>query len=289
MPQIDSINPSGPQPDAGGGGGGTDIVSAIVGAAAMAYSAYQARKAGQEANAANRSLAEYSYAQDQLQWDRSNEYNSPAAQMARLKEAGLNPNLIYGGGSGGAAGTASSSSPKFNAPTINAVPTGIPGQIPQMLMLHQDLQLKQAQIDNVKSHTDNVMQDTVNKSLSPGKIIAQTSNLEQDLYQKKGLAPYQLEAAKHGTVKAETEALQGWKKLGLMTQEEQMNALRVDAMKRNLKSIDLENEKRHADVIFKQKENELRAAGITSSDHPALRVLIRLLTTQGLMPSEMKP
>lgn len=29
-------------------------------------------------------------------WEKNNAYNSPAAQMARYKEAGLNPNLIYG-------------------------------------------------------------------------------------------------------------------------------------------------------------------------------------------------
>ena len=32
-------------------------------------------------------------------------YNHPAAQMARLQEAGLNPNLIYGSSPSGAAGT----------------------------------------------------------------------------------------------------------------------------------------------------------------------------------------
>ena len=31
-------------------------------------------------------------------WARTNEYNSPLQQMARLKEAGLSPHLIYGGG-----------------------------------------------------------------------------------------------------------------------------------------------------------------------------------------------
>lgn len=30
-------------------------------------------------------------------WERQAEYNSPTAQMARLSEAGLNPNLVYGG------------------------------------------------------------------------------------------------------------------------------------------------------------------------------------------------
>lgn len=40
------------------------------------------------------------------QWNRQNEYNHPLQQMSRLKEAGLNPHLIYGSNAGGAAGTA---------------------------------------------------------------------------------------------------------------------------------------------------------------------------------------
>lgn len=42
-----------------------------------------------------------------------NEYNKPANQMARLREAGLNPNLVYGGSSGSVAGNLST------APTGN--------------------------------------------------------------------------------------------------------------------------------------------------------------------------
>lgn len=43
-------------------------------------------------------------------WRMQNEYNHPRAQMQRLSEAGLNPALIYGSGSGGAAGNAGSPS-----------------------------------------------------------------------------------------------------------------------------------------------------------------------------------
>lgn len=35
------------------------------------------------------------------QWQRENYYNSPAAQMARLRQAGLNPDLMYGQGTTG--------------------------------------------------------------------------------------------------------------------------------------------------------------------------------------------
>lgn len=37
-------------------------------------------------------------------WQLNNDYNSPAAQMQRLKAAGLNPDLMYGQNSGGASG-----------------------------------------------------------------------------------------------------------------------------------------------------------------------------------------
>lgn len=51
-------------------------------------------------------------------WNRQNEYNSPAAQMKRFSEAGLNPNLIYGQGNAGNA----SSAPEMvtpNAPELS--------------------------------------------------------------------------------------------------------------------------------------------------------------------------
>ena len=44
-------------------------------------------------------------------WNMQNEYNSPKNVMARYKEAGLNPNLIYGNGTNASAGTVRSSSP----------------------------------------------------------------------------------------------------------------------------------------------------------------------------------
>lgn len=45
-------------------------------------------------------------------WNRQNVYNSPVEQMRRLKEAGLNPNLMYGQGNVGNA----SGAPEFSAP-----------------------------------------------------------------------------------------------------------------------------------------------------------------------------
>lgn len=45
------------------------------------------------------SSSDYAYNQSIDAMKYQNEYNTPVNQMARLKEAGLNPNLVYGSGS----------------------------------------------------------------------------------------------------------------------------------------------------------------------------------------------
>lgn len=51
-----------------------------------------------QANKANMELAQYQYEKNLEMWNRQNEYNTPAAQVARLREAGLNPVLAMSGG-----------------------------------------------------------------------------------------------------------------------------------------------------------------------------------------------
>lgn len=56
-------------------------------------------------NRSNKKLAQYSFNKNLDMWEKQNEYNSPKNQMKRLKEAGLNPHLIYGKGTVGNAQT----------------------------------------------------------------------------------------------------------------------------------------------------------------------------------------
>lgn len=62
-------------------------------------------------NKANKiaSSREYAYTLDM--WNRTNEYNTPANQMKRYEEAGLNPNLIYGQSNTTSAGSTPSVQP----------------------------------------------------------------------------------------------------------------------------------------------------------------------------------
>ncbi|MFV1885011.1 MAG: hypothetical protein ACMZ7B_11025 [Balneola sp.] len=61
---------------------------------------------------ANRELAEYQFSKNLEMWHLQNQYNSPAEQMQRFQNAGLNPNLIYGQGTPGNANSA----PQYQAP-----------------------------------------------------------------------------------------------------------------------------------------------------------------------------
>lgn len=94
---------------------------------------------------ANKQMAQFQYSKDLEMWNRQNEYNTPEAQMLRYKEAGLNPNLIYGQGSSGNATVM----PKYNAPTLQYNYKAM--EIPEMIGRYQDVAMKQAQIDNQRA------------------------------------------------------------------------------------------------------------------------------------------
>lgn len=111
----------------------------------------QARENIENQQRANMEMAKYSYSRDLEQWNRGNVYNSPQAQMERLKAAGLNPNLVYGSGS--AAGSSAGQLPKFQAPTVDYshVPPFQPGAaIGGAISQFQDYIVKNAQVDNLR-------------------------------------------------------------------------------------------------------------------------------------------
>ncbi|WNK13148.1 MAG: DNA pilot protein [Microvirus sp.] len=113
-------------------------------------------------NQANRELAEYSYSKDLEMWNRGNVYNSPTAQMERLKTAGLNPNLVYGNG---AVGNTAGNLPKYNAPTMN-YSYRPPVDPLAMIGAYQNFKIQNAQYDNLKAQNDVIKQEGISKRIS---------------------------------------------------------------------------------------------------------------------------
>lgn len=95
-------------------------------------------------------------------WHLQNQYNSPEQQMGRLKAAGLNPNLVYGQSSGAASGQASPvSTPdvqntQFRDPQIGGA---VSSAGLAYLSAITDLEIKQAQVDNLRATNQVIKQE----------------------------------------------------------------------------------------------------------------------------------
>lgn len=95
-------------------------------------------------------------------WNRTNEYNSPAQQVARLREAGLNP-LYYGLDGSSANGFQSAEALGYDRASANAfenpLSAGLKGAVSGLDAFNsarsaqKDIELKNAQIDKIKSDT----------------------------------------------------------------------------------------------------------------------------------------
>lgn len=94
-------------------------------------------------NAINRSENKKAYERNLAMWNMENEYNHPVQQMARLREAGLNPNLVYGSGATTLAASTKSAQPaNVSFPQLDAL---------QMMNAYQDLKQKDAMTENIKA------------------------------------------------------------------------------------------------------------------------------------------
>lgn len=122
-------------------------------------------------------------------------YNSPVEQMKRLKEAGLNPAMLYG--QSGATGTMSDvQAPQANVSTND----GVSGMGIQLMMAQKQMQLIDSQINKnnveanktqgvdtelVSVNVKNVMQDTNNKGVLQRLTSLQADYQEvENMYQK---------------------------------------------------------------------------------------------------------
>lgn len=151
------------------------LLSGVANGISSIFTARENRKAQREANSANMELAKYQNEanvnlwreQNEAsikQWERNNKYNTPEAQLARYRDAGLNPMLIYGSGSS-VAGNSSSPANIGSAPHLERAemkPVTMPN-IPfgdyigdayrlymQQKQLNQSLDVAKAQAENTR-------------------------------------------------------------------------------------------------------------------------------------------
>lgn len=156
-------------------GAGADIGGQLISAASQAAQNKKARKWQLKMYEVQR--------MDALKdWTMQNEYNSPAAQMQRLKMAGLNPNLVYGNGATTTAGAPRSSDAGNWNPQAPQIDLG--GAFGTGLSAYYDTQIKEAQTDNLKAQNTVLLQEGL---LKAAQVLDVTASSEQRRQTTKGM------------------------------------------------------------------------------------------------------
>jgi hypothetical protein len=117
-------------------------------------------------------------AHDINMWDMTNAYNDPKAQMERLRNAGLNPNLVYGGSSGQTAGTANSL-PGAKSPDIKDINPS------NQMMQYIGMKNTEAQTDNLRTQNGVLTADKILKTAQASTELSKQTDLNASAEYKK--------------------------------------------------------------------------------------------------------
>lgn len=239
----------------------------LLGTAANAVSTGKTNKKSREWNEMMYNRQRYDARQ---QWHMQNEYNSPAAQMKRLQEAGLNPNLVYGTGSA-----------TQNAPSIDSAsaPTWSP-RAPQIeasapIAAYFDTQLRQAQTDNTKAQNTILTNQAL---LQIGELAAldMKNSLSRATYGNTlELANEQLRQMKSRTHLLDIDAT--YAEQGKNVDIEHKRGL-AEKIWQDLDEQKLRMKGMSQDQKIKQFEIELRKNGINPNDPIYMRMIGRIIS-----------
>lgn len=173
-------------------------------------------------NKANMELAKYqnewqaqenekAYQRNLQMWNLQNEYNSPTQQMARLRSAGLNPNLVYGSG---VTGNSAGSTPQYQPADIKRAELspyrgwnqGLSDAVSNFLAFRSN----RAQVENMEAQNSLIRQQTATEATRQANIAASTARSEFDLSQANRLKDVSVSMAEAQMSKAQHDASTAW-------------------------------------------------------------------------------
>lgn len=271
--------------------------------------------------ALNKKQNQKAYEQNLEMWHKQNLYNHPTQQMQRLKEAGLNPNLVYGSGTSTLAGSGPT-----KQPTQANINTGLDAI--SKLGQYQNIQLTKAQTDNVQAETANKLTENTNKTLQQAILRKEAEKMGIDIEFLQAVNPTRAEMLKQQLIsEKETtfgKQLENQKNYVLNPMQIQGETLRQrnlqadyelkgkeiklrgedinfrkkqitnEGLKASLNRLDIhgkrtENQIKQENLFFEKFKNELAKANVTTSDNIAIRGLMHLQEKFGLTDEQMYP
>lgn len=237
-------------------------------------------------------------------WMMQNEYNHPSSQMARLREANLNPNLVYGNGvttEGGNIRSSDTGSWKPDTPRFD------PSVASDSLMNYMDTQVKQAQIDNLRTANTVQLEDAALKRAQTANTNVNTANTAQttarskfDLELASDLRETSVEAAKASLKKTQADTK------FTLDQNERAQALQANTLQQGLENILTSRmnravsaeQKKHIqaqidsvkkDIELKQLDINLKKSGVQPGDALWQRVMAQYLSGNKRLLNKIVP
>jgi len=216
------------------------------------------------------------------QWNRQNAYNAPKAQMQRFKEAGLNPNLIYGRGDSGQAGPAPT--PEFKSPEVGRYVSQA-GAVSASAIY--DMELKKAQSDNLRAQNEVIKQEAALKAVQIADIATGTQRKKFDLDFETEMRTISADARKAAlhNLKVETDVMQARNLREAVSLASNVNEAseRVKTMQlgRDFTALDMKRLSENISLLKQQGvlndlDIALRRAGVQPNDELWQRMLVRV-------------
>lgn len=223
------------------------ITAAAINAASQGFNAFSQINMNKQ----SRRYATYMYDRQRADaiadWNKQAAYNSPTAQMARLKEAGLNPNLVYGNGADAqmSQGVRSSSAPGWNPHPATFDGGSVMGS-------YFDARIKSASYDNL---------------LEQQKVLQSQAHLNY---------ANAFQATQHGTTSA----------IDNKTRQE-INETTLEGMRANIDRTHAEIGKITADTVLAGTENDIKQAMKQPNIDLVMQEILSKQKTRALQDSQI--
>lgn len=149
------------------------VIAAAASLGASGLSAWGRKKSDQRANQYARESQDRADIRNLQFWRMQNRYNNPSSQMQRLRDAGLNPNLMYGNGSA-ATGNAG------NIQGSKAAPTQSSNRTEDIMQFAQPA-MNVLQSDNLKAQNTVLTQEAALKAAQTANAVSKTARNKFDL------------------------------------------------------------------------------------------------------------
>lgn len=224
-----------------------------------------------------------------------NLYNHPSSQMARLREAGLNPNLVYGNGAVATGGQVRQSGVESWNPKAPELDFG--GAINTGLSAYALTEMKEAQLDNLRMNNTVMVQEAALKAAQIQEVLARVPNIqvgtktaEFDLGLKSEIRDISIEALRSSVEKtqAETSSILTHQEIALTMKApnltkalEEILSLRKGRARTDeeIRHIDRLIENLYTDNEIKRQDLALKQKGIQPHDPIVRRIVAEKIKT----------